>query len=98
MKTTLDLPDSLVKKIKLRAVQDGRKLKDTVADLLRKGLAVAKSAEQAVAPAVIVKDKRTGLPVIQCRHPAPPGCELTPERVAEILLSQEIEWQHDSGR
>jgi plasmid stability protein len=38
MKTTLDLPDDLVKQIKLRAVNDGMKLKDAMADLLRKGL------------------------------------------------------------
>ena len=34
MKTTLDLPDALVKQVKLRAVREGRKLKDAVADLL----------------------------------------------------------------
>ena len=39
MKTTVDLPDGLVKAVKLRAVHDGRKLKDTVAELLRIGLA-----------------------------------------------------------
>ena|ERR1700676_1026896 len=38
MKTTLELPDDLVKEIKLRAVHEGKKLKDAVADLLRKGL------------------------------------------------------------
>jgi plasmid stability protein len=38
MKMTIDLPDSMVKQIKLRAVHDGKKLKDAVADLLRKGL------------------------------------------------------------
>ena len=30
MKTTLDLPDALVKQVKLRALHDGRKLKDAV--------------------------------------------------------------------
>ncbi len=40
MKTTLDLPDDLVKEIKLRAVHDGKKLKETAAELLRKGLNV----------------------------------------------------------
>jgi hypothetical protein len=39
MKTTLDLPDDLVKEVKLRAVHEGKKLKDAVAELLRKGLA-----------------------------------------------------------
>ena len=41
MKTTLNLPDDLVKEVKLRAVNDGMKLQDAVADLLRKGLASA---------------------------------------------------------
>src|SRR5688572_5714158 len=38
MKTTIDLPDELVKEIKLRAVHAGKKLKDAVAELLREGL------------------------------------------------------------
>jgi len=38
MKTTLELPDELVKEVKLRAVHEGGKLKDTVAELLRLGL------------------------------------------------------------
>jgi hypothetical protein len=42
--------------------------------------------------AVIGTDKETGLPLIKCKRAAPPGQELTPERVAEILLNQEIEW------
>jgi len=97
MKTTLDLPDILVKQVKLRALQDGRKLKDAVADLLRKGLAVAAQAEPAQA-AVVAKDKKTGLPVIECKHAASTEEELTPERVAEILLAQEVGWHHATGR
>ena len=38
MKTTLDLPDSLMNEIKLRAVHEGREVKDVVADLLTAGL------------------------------------------------------------
>ena len=41
MKTTLELPDELVKDIKLRAIHEGKKLKDAVAELLRKGLAAS---------------------------------------------------------
>ena len=40
MKTTLDLPDDLVKEIKLRAVHEGKKLKDAMAELLRRGLSM----------------------------------------------------------
>ena len=38
MKTTIDLPDALVKEVKLLAVMEGKKLKDEMAELLRKGL------------------------------------------------------------
>jgi plasmid stability protein len=96
MKTTLDLPDSLVKQVKLRALRDGRKLKDAVADLLRKGLAAdaASTGEEAV----IGKDKKTGLPLILCKKAASPEDKLTPERVADILLAQEVGWHHAASR
>jgi plasmid stability protein len=97
MKTTVDLPDSLMKQVKLRALRDGRKLKDAVADLLLKGLAVATDPRpDAVAP-VISTDKKTGLPLIECKQAASPEEELTPERVADILLAQEMEWHHAAG-
>jgi hypothetical protein len=38
MKTTLELPAELVKQIKFHALEEGKKLKDAVADLLRAGL------------------------------------------------------------
>lgn len=43
MATTLDLPDDLVEDIHLRAEQEGRGLDETVAELLRAGLAVSSS-------------------------------------------------------
>jgi hypothetical protein len=39
MKTTLELLDDLVRALKIRAVEESRRFKDTVADLLRHGLA-----------------------------------------------------------
>ena len=95
MKTTLDLPDALVKQVKLRALRDGQKLKDAVADLLRKGLAV--DVTSAAAP-VVARDKQTGLPLIECKQAASPRDELTPERVADILLAQEAGWHHAAAR
>jgi plasmid stability protein len=96
MKTTLDLPDSLVKQVKLRALREGKKLKDAVADLLRKGL--ASGAEPEMPQPVVTIDKRTGLPVIACQQAATAQDEMTPDRVADLLLSQEVEWQHAAGR
>jgi hypothetical protein len=98
MKTTLDRPDALVKQVKLRAVREGRKLKDAVADLLRKGLAAARSPEADATMPRVTPDKQTGLPVIECKQAASAAEELTPDRVAEILLVQEAEWHHAAGR
>ncbi len=93
MKTTFDLPDELVRQLKLRALRDGRKLKDAAADVLRAGLAAPSTPAAAVEkPALVLKDKKTGLPVVQCRRAAPRSGELTPDRAADILIAQEAEW------
>lgn len=39
MKTTLELPDDLMRRVKMRAVQRQQKLKDAVAQLLEAGIA-----------------------------------------------------------
>ena len=39
MKTTLEIPDELMRRVKIRAVQRNQKLKDTVATLLEAGIA-----------------------------------------------------------
>ena len=41
MKTTLDLPDELMREVKIRAIHEHKKLKDTIVDLLRKGMAAS---------------------------------------------------------
>jgi predicted DNA-binding antitoxin AbrB/MazE fold protein len=46
----------------------------------------------------LVVDKMTGLPRIEGGHSPSPGEELTPERVADLLLAQEAEWHHAAGR
>ena len=81
-KTTLDLPDDLMRAVKIRAAEENRKLKDTIAELLRRGL--AQHTEEAP-PA----RQRVRLPLVQCAHPARPGEEMTPERVAEVLIEEE---------
>jgi plasmid stability protein len=43
MKTTLDLPDALMRAVKIRAVHEHKKLKDTIAELIRKGIAASES-------------------------------------------------------
>ena len=42
MKTTLELPDELMREVKIRAVHEHKKLKDIIAELLRKGIAASR--------------------------------------------------------
>ena len=42
MKTTLDLPDDLMREVKVLAAQSDRKLKDLLAELLQNGMAKSK--------------------------------------------------------
>ena len=96
MKTTFDLPADLVRQLKLRAIHEGRKLKDSVADVLRAGLSVHQTPR--LNTPKIGKSKKTGLPVILGGRPARAGEELTPERISEILIEQEAEWARDPSR
>lgn len=89
MKTTLDLPAPLVREVKIRAVREGRKLKDLVAILLHQGMASSRAAARPTA-------RRTRLPVIRCAHAAKPGEEMTPGRVADVLLEQDTAWHRDA--
>lgn len=86
MKTTLDLPDELMRAIKVRAAQQDRKIKDVVAELLRSGLSQAGNGP------TIAPTRRVKLPLVRCEHSAHPDREMTPERVAATLLHQEADW------
>ena len=83
MKTTLDLPDDLMREVKIRAVTQNRRLKDEIADLLRRGLAQRRSGSRI--------RRRAVLPLVRCARKARPEEEMTPERVAGILLDEESE-------
>ena len=83
MKTTVEVPDDLITAIKIRAVSEGRRLKDLIPELLRRGLESEAGPQKA--------DRRVQFPLIRTAHCASPEEELTPGRVAEILLDQEIE-------
>lgn len=56
MKLTLDLPEDLLKQIKIRAVNEGKTFKALMAELFRDGLAIIKEGEAAAAA---VKRKKT---------------------------------------
>lgn len=55
MKTTLDLPDDLMREVKIRAAQEGRKLKDLLAEAIRTGLDAAPSGASARAALPLMK-------------------------------------------
>ena len=69
--------------VKVRAAEDNLEFGEVVRNLLRRGLA-ATSAEKPMVR------NRVQFPLVERAHPAKPGDELTPERVAEILGEAEI--------
>jgi len=71
--------------IKVRAAQQDLKLKDVIAELLRRGLAQEETSSRRPA-------RRVQLPLVRCARKASPDEEMTPERVAELLLEGDAEW------
>jgi plasmid stability protein len=96
MKTTLDLPDELIREVKLRAVHQRRTVKDLVAEFLRQGLGLSPLGEPEKRPvSPMVKIGKRGLPVILCRPNAP----ATRMSTAELLaLEQESQAEEDLPR
>lgn len=92
VKTTLELPADLVRELKLRAVNENRRIKDVAADALRKGLVPEQRSSQDPIR------HRVAFPLIRGGHPAAPGEEPTPERLAQILMDQEVDWALQAGR
>jgi hypothetical protein len=84
MKTTLELPDELMRAVKLRAVREDRKLKDTIAELLQRGLSQPAATRAG-------RRQRVKLPLVRCARRARAGQEMTPGRVAGILIAEEAE-------
>ena len=80
MKTTLELPDDLLRELKLRAVQEDRRMKDVVAEALR----LSRDRREGSAGV----RHRVELPLVLCEA-ADPAREVTPERAAALLLADE---------
>lgn len=73
-----------MREIKLRAVREGRKLKDLITELLETGMS---SREPKLEKAQIQKDE-SGFPII-VNAKTPEVHSITPDRISEILLDQE---------
>ena len=78
MKMTFDLPADLVQRLKIKAAEEGLKLKDLIAEACRSFLDQPRKPKKGNA-------KKSPFPIFKGGHPAKPGEEMTPERVAEIL-------------
>lgn len=83
MKTTIDLPDELVREVKLRAVLQRQTVKDLVAEYIRQGLGMASPMRPGPPPAgSMVEIGEGGLPFIRCRVEAPAAGMRTEELLA----------------
>jgi plasmid stability protein len=94
MKTTVDLPDNLFRQIKLRAVKSGQKLKETIAELLRKGLEASSQSRASERP-VIQTHPETGFPYFGGAAEAPARQMTTAELLA---LEQATQLEEDLER
>jgi hypothetical protein len=63
MKTTLDLPDPLMRRVKIRAATEGRKLKELISELLEKGLTAPPAASLPEGGSPYVIDPKSGFPM-----------------------------------
>lgn len=94
MKTTLDLPDDLMREVKIRAATQGKKLKDVMADTLRSGLYPASQMPPAIRP-IILTDPELGYRVVK-GPPNPPILKMTLEEI--LKLEQDALYQEDLQR
>ena len=91
MKTTFDLPTDLVRELKLRAVHEGRKLKEVAADLLKRGLAAPETAAKSRPAKPKIEIQASGLPVVRCKANAP-AKRMT---AGELLALEQESLAHD---
>jgi hypothetical protein len=96
MKTTLVLPDELMREVKLRAVVLGRTVKDLVAEYLREGLGMqAPCPGKKVLESSMVSVGENGLPVIRCS----PGAPANRLAAGDLLkIEQETQTEEDAQR
>ena len=96
MKTTLDLPDNLVRELKLRALLQGQTVKSLVAEILGQGLGVSGRVTAEVLPVRSMVEVGTdGLPFIRTCAVAP----ASQMSVHELLnLEQESQLEKDLQR
>ena len=80
MRTTLELPDDLMRSVTVRAARTGRTMTEVITELLRAGLATAEGGAGA---------GRVRLPLVRNSRPAN-ETELSPDRIAALLQDAEV--------
>lgn len=82
MRTTLDLPDSLLRELKSRAARNGQSLKSLINDLIQRAMAL---------PA-IPTEQQTGFPVLmRLQGQAQPTQVQSNAQLADQTLQEDIE-------
>ncbi len=89
MKTTIDLPSELVRAIKLRALNENRRLKEVVTDLLRSGLKHGGATDS------VPQKGRMEFPLFATTRSAP-ASDMSAE--ALIALEQNAQLEEDQSR
>ena len=95
MKTTLELPDELVREVKIRAVFQGRTFKDLVTEFVRQGLRLPPVETKPPSRSTKVAVDVDGLPVIQSR-PRTGRRKMTVDQA--LKLEREAEYQEELKR
>lgn len=79
MRTTVDIPDTLGRRARIRAAQENRSLKSLIIQALERELgSVAGTAAPAAVPA---------LPVLKSRRPG--SLRMSPDEISELLVREE---------
>ena len=91
MKTTLDLPEDLIRQAKLRAVVQGRTLRDLMADFIRQGLGILPSDANTTSQSprhddAAIEVGSNGIPVLRC---TPNASNEAKQASAQDLLAHE---------
>ena len=79
MRTTLNIPDDLMRAVKIMAAEQNRTLQDVIAELLRKGLGRVTTSNAS---------EKVSLPLVVCAHA---NDTVTPEFTAALLLDEETD-------
>ncbi len=87
MRTALNIDDQLYRQVKVKAALENRTVTELIESALRY---IVEEPSKNTAKS----RHRVALPLLEDAQPADPQQEMTPQRIADILLEQETEWTH----